>query len=157
VRVPPLPTPAPATPPGAPAAIAPASVPPSPSVAPPHPPPRSAKARRIAGIVLGGTGAAALMTGAVFGVLSLVARDDARQWCSDVTNVCTAKEGVDARSAAILRGNVATGLIAGGAALLSAGLVLWLTAPRDRARVAVGLRAVDGSGVLAGIAARGEF
>jgi hypothetical protein len=165
VRVPPLAAIAPeAPPPVARSVIAPAPAPtPSPVApapaparspgAPATPAPRRASPRRTVGIALTTTGAAAIIAGGVFGVLSLVARNDARASCSDVTNLCGTPDGVDARAAAILRGNLATGLIAGGAALLTAGLVVWL-APDHRRRVALDLRAT-GVGALAGVG--GDF
>jgi hypothetical protein len=156
IRVPLLAAAAPETARAAAPAIMPAPAPPR-SVAPSRAPRGAPNTRRTVGLVVGGIGVAAMVAGGVFGLLSLAARNDARQSCSDVTNLCSTTDGVDARGAAILRGDVATGLIAGGAALVSAGLVVWLTAPRNHTRVAVDVRAAGGGGALAGLVARGEF
>ena len=100
--------------------------------------PDPGKGRRITGIVLGATGAAALATGIGFGFAARSkwnsAFDDGL--CDEETNECT-KEGQertsDARSNALVA-NVVTGL---GVAMVATGAVLYFTAPKKRAEVAV--------------------
>jgi hypothetical protein len=111
-----------------------------PAAAPPEPPPakpdrpsapgtQAGKAQRTVGLVLGGAGAAGLAASGVFAALSLSARSDSKQWCNDTTNACTSQQGVDARNAAIGRGDAATALLVTGATLVAAGVIAWLTAP----------------------------
>jgi hypothetical protein len=93
---------------------------------------------------------AALAAGSVLGMMSLSAHDSARTWCDATTNECTDQRGVDARSNAIQYGNVATVLFVAGGALLSTGLVLWLTSPSSAGpRIAVSATAGGGAGVAA--------
>lgn len=111
--------------------------------------------QRTAALVVGGAGVAGLVTGAVLAGLAVAAYGDARsQGCSDATNECPNQPAIDTRSTALGRGNAATWALAGGAALLGAGAVLWLTAPSSGASARVGVGAgAEGPAVLVG----GEF
>ncbi len=85
--------------------------------------------QRTVGIVLGAAGLTSFVVGGIFGGLSIAARDDSKKWCDPSTDICTSDRGVQARSDALTRGNVATGFVIAGGALLSAGVVVWLLAP----------------------------
>jgi len=87
-------------------------------------------AARTAAIGLGAAGVVGIGLGGVYGLLSLSAKNDADERC-DAANVCDAR-GVELRDDARARGNVATVATLVGAALATAGGVLWLTAPRNR-------------------------
>jgi hypothetical protein len=111
--------------------------------------------QRTVGLVLAGAGVVALATGSIFAALSAAAHNEAGRWCSETTNQCTSQQGVDARSAAISHGNVATWLFVGGGAALGAGAVVWLTAPSSRAAARVGIAL--GGGAPGGLLAQGRF
>jgi hypothetical protein len=148
--------------------MAPAS-PEPPPIAPPlapvaaivPPPPRAetparydGRGQRTIGIVVGAVGVAGVVVGGVLGALSLVARNDAKQWCNVATNGCSSPDGVDARASAVARGNASTAFFVAGGALVATGVVVWWTAP-STGSVRVGLQAA--SGPFPSIAARGEF
>jgi hypothetical protein len=105
------------------------------------------RAQRVVGLALGGGGVAGLAASGVLGILSLTARDDAKKSCSETTNLCTSQQGVDARAAAISRGNASTALFVAGTALLAVGVVVWLTAPAPSLRP----QAAAGAGPWAGV------
>jgi serine/threonine-protein kinase len=103
------------------------------------------RTQRTAALVVGGAGAAGLAAGGVLVALAVAAYGDARsQGCSDTSNACPNQPAVDTRSTALARGNAATWTLAGGAALLGVGAVLWLTAPSSGAPARVGLGAGGG-------------
>ncbi|NUP10356.1 MAG: tetratricopeptide repeat protein [Polyangiaceae bacterium] len=90
-------------------------------------PPDRGRTQRIAGIVVGSVGLAALTAGAVFVGLTASKSSDLEELCPDKR--CTTPEGNDALSEAGVFANAANGLLIGGAALAATGLVVILTAP----------------------------
>jgi len=87
------------------------------------------------------------VTGAVFGGLSIAAHNDAAHDCNATTNACATQAGVDARSAAVQRGDAATAFFIAGGVALGAGVVVWLTAPRAGSGTGVSARvSADASG-----------
>jgi hypothetical protein len=109
--------------------------------------------QKTIGLALGGAGLATVAVGAVFGALSLAARNQANAVCRG--SACTSTEGVDDRTAAMDRGNVATLLVITGACVTSAAVVVWLTAPSSRS--ALRLRAMVGAGKWFGIGIHSDF
>jgi hypothetical protein len=104
---------------------------PEPVVAPAAP---SHGRRRTIGIVVGGTGVAALAAGAVAGVLARDQWNAAKATCGAAVRCDSAADYTSAQRAvdsARLRGNLATGLVAAGTIAVGAGVALWLTAPRE--------------------------
>jgi hypothetical protein len=89
----------------------------------------------MAGIVVGGAGIAAMGAGIILGLSAKSTFDDAAPYCDG--NRCD-DPGLDLRSRAVSRGQVATALFALGAGTAVGGVVLWLTAPSAR-RAVVGL------------------
>lgn len=87
------------------------------------------KTQRTIGYVIGGAGLVSLGVGGVFGLRSLGKKNDSNDHCSG--NDCDA-DGVSLRRDAIDAGNVATATSIAGATALVTGLVLVLTAPKDR-------------------------
>jgi hypothetical protein len=75
-----------------------------------------------------------------------------------VVNTCSGQGKAD-RENAVTAGNIATGLVIGGAALLSTGAILWLVAPRSANHTSSGqIRAVPWVGKeTGGVLASGEF
>ncbi len=127
------PPPAAAEPPPPPPATAPS---PAPTPRPLTPPPpadtgTTGSTQRTVGLIVGGAGVVGIGIGSFFGLRAIQKNNDAKSLCPD--NRCSSPEGVtltdDAKSAAVAS-NIAFGA---GAAVLAAGVVLYLTAPRDRA------------------------
>lgn len=101
-----------------------------------HPAERPASHRKQLAVGLGIAGAASLATGLVFGGLARSKWSDARALCGDdlvCDDPATLAQGNALADAARSRATLSTGLVLGGAALLGAGAVLWLTAPPARA------------------------
>lgn len=96
----------------------------------PAPPPGSAPEpsnhQRMWALVTGGTGAAAVIVG---GVMGLVARSQFNSAESEGVGRHAASEG------AVNLGNVATGVMIGGAVIAGVGVTLWFTAPRASTQV----------------------
>ena len=118
--------------------------PPAPAVPAPAPTPiyvgelDPGKSRRITGIVFGATGVAALATGLGFGATARArwnsAFDDGL--CDETTNECT-REGQDRTSTARRHAMIANIVTGAGIAMVATGAVLYFTAPKKRADVAV--------------------
>jgi hypothetical protein len=87
---------------------------------------------RTLGWAAGGLGAGAVAAGSVFGVLSIVNHGSVLDRCPDYPTCPAASRSAvdDANSSAHAEGTVATVSIAAGVALVAAGVVLVLTAPR---------------------------
>jgi hypothetical protein len=88
--------------------------------------------RKRLGMILGGGGLAIAVTGGVFGVLARGKWNDAEAVCGP-DHACATQADLD-RSRTLAHdasglGNLSTALVAGGAAVLATGVVLWLTAP----------------------------
>jgi len=102
------------------------------------------RGQRIAGVVLGTLGAAGLGIGAYYGLASKSKHDDATAHCDPTGHRCDAT-GAAERHDAVVFGTASTiGFAAGGAAVLG-GIILWATAPSDRAVAAS--KAGHGGGV----------
>jgi hypothetical protein len=105
--------------------------------APPKKPPPTApqpvesgtSGQTIAGFVVGGAGIAATAVGFVFGGLALGRKNAADDPSNCTSQGACAQTGLDAISRAETFSHLSTGLVIGGAALTSLGLVLVLTAP----------------------------
>jgi hypothetical protein len=122
------------------------------TVGSPPTPPAAGAAQRTWGLVAGGAGVAGLAVG---GVLVLVAKGtygDALAHCPQGPASCDA-QGVNGGQSAHSEANVAMVAGLGGAALLAAGLTLYLTAPREHR---VMLAPAIGSNDL-GVAMRGAW
>jgi hypothetical protein len=96
----------------------------------PAKPPEPGSTQRVTAIVLGVAGGAGLI---VAGVLAASARSTFDSTASACTSndVCT-PEGVSARDSAVARANAATVVTIVSAGVLSAGALLWFTAPSRR-------------------------
>jgi hypothetical protein len=91
---------------------------------------RGVGAQRVAGAVTAGAGVVAIGVGGVFALGAKA------KW-----NQANAESGVarrDDSASAVRQGNVATGVVIGGAVLAVAGIVLWFAAPRARADASTG-------------------
>jgi hypothetical protein len=111
----------------------------SPAAASEEAAPRGGTQRTIA-VTLGGAGLALVAAGAVLGVVSKSTYDSARSHCPAGANSCTA-EGVSGGESAYSQASAATVAFVAGGALVTAGVTLYLTAPR-----AVTLAPAVGSG-----------
>lgn len=85
--------------------------------------------QRTAGWIVGGTGIAAMAAGGILGLVAKASYDSA-PGC--VGSGCSTQGSVNTRMSARDLGNVATGIVAAGATLTAAGVIVWLTAPRGR-------------------------
>ena len=115
--------------------------------------------QRVAAIILGVTGLAAMGVGSVFAVESKQNKDDSSPHCAG--NTCDAT-GVSQRDDAIRDGNVATIALGAGAAALLGAAIVWLSAPSDsghpRTARSTTIRALPMTGGgLRGLALGGSF
>jgi hypothetical protein len=88
--------------------------------------------QRPAGIAATGAGGAILVAGLITGGIAISTKNTSNEagYC-DRDNRCNA-EGLALRNQAVSMGNVATGLVIGGAALATGGALLWVLAPKDQ-------------------------
>jgi hypothetical protein len=113
-------------------------------------PPKDGKAQRIAGLVVGSIGAAGLIVGGVFGIVSKSTYDTATRECTRVPEPCS-PVGVSDGKTAHSQATVSTVAFIAGGALLVAGGVLVFTAPRGvTVSPTVGMRS-------AGVGVNGSF
>jgi hypothetical protein len=101
------------------------------SSAPPADTASGSNGRRIVGLVMAGVGVVGVGVGAGFGIAALGKNSDASPYCGQNgagKNDCSGP-GVGYRADAVSSGNLSTIFFAAGAALVTAGLVVWLTAP----------------------------
>jgi hypothetical protein len=108
------PAPAPGAEPAAPAAEAPV---------------RDGKMQRVAGLVVGGVGAAGVVVGSIFGFVSKSTYDHAWNECGGHANGCNG-QGVADGSSAHSQAAASTVAFIAGAALLGGGALLYFTAPK---------------------------
>jgi hypothetical protein len=128
--------------------------------APEAPPPGEASppmsTTKILGLATGGVGAAGIIVGGVFGILtfSLVGRQSTE--CASATSCSDRSKALSDHASAATDATISTvGIIAGGA-LLATGAVLYLTSPRRSNTV--GLRVVPGVGAGGGtLSLHGDF
>jgi len=112
----------------------------APAVAPPEPPKPVDTAtparshRKLYGVVIAGAGGAALITGAIFGVMANANWSDAKAACGGGTS-CADQASLDKanslRDSANSKATLSTGLFIAGGVLAAAGVVLFVTAPSD--------------------------
>lgn len=133
--------------------------PPVAAVAPPPvvAPPRAAelepgdgvpgRAQRTWGIVLGGVGVVGVAASLVTGAVASSEYQSSNQAGRCVDDVCTSR-GLEQRASATTLAGMATGMFIGGIALLGTGVVLYLTAPTERAAPRTSLSVGPGSFVL---------
>jgi hypothetical protein len=117
----------------------------------PEAPPAAAggSGQRIAGLVLAGAGAAGVIVGSVFGVLTKTTYDHALSAeCNGNPNACSAS-GISDGSTAHMQAVVSTVGFVAGAALLAGGAYLYFTAPRDRGLAVGASMAPAGAGLEA--------
>ncbi|HEY6555877.1 MAG TPA: tetratricopeptide repeat protein [Polyangiaceae bacterium] len=93
---------------------------------------RAGNTQRTAGWIVGGAGVVGLGIGAFLGLRASSKNDESLDFCPNDDNRCTA-EGVALRDDAKSYATMSTVGFAAGGALLATGLVLVLTAPKDRA------------------------
>jgi hypothetical protein len=102
---------------------------PEPRDRPPGPAPSR---RKLYAVIVGAGGLATLATGLVFGTSARSKWNEAKALCGDdlmCDDPATLDRGNRLVNAAESRARLSTALVAGGAVLLGAGAVLWLTAP----------------------------
>jgi hypothetical protein len=109
--------------------------------------------QRLAGWIVGGAGVAAMGVGIAVALVAKSSYDGAPD-CSGTT--CTSSTGLNKSNSAIGSGNAATGVFVVGALATTAGVVLWLTAPKAPSTEAAGPSWNVGL-TLGGAMARGTF
>jgi len=96
---------------------------------------QGARTRRLVGLGLGAAGVAALGAGVVFAAKARSSHDEAIRLCGDDL-LCDSSSTYDDAHGAVVRAKsqatTATVLIAVGGAAVAAGVIVWLTAPRER-------------------------
>lgn len=119
---------------------------------------RRGRGRRIVGLTIAGLGVGGLVAGGVFGVIARGHNADARDLCGGDVDRCdparTNEAQVkvdDARSAA----NISTIAVAAGGALVAAGVILYITAPKSERRAVSIVPLVDPT--TAGFALSGRY
>jgi len=110
----------------------------APSNAPPPADSSSGSAQRTTAWVLGGAGVVSVGLGAFFGLSASSKWSDAKGKCSDYPYGCSS-EANDLRHSANSSATVSTVAFVAGGALLATGVILYLTAPSQKASVALGL------------------
>lgn len=113
----------------------------------------SGDTQRLAGWITGGAGVAAMGVGIVVGLVAKSSYDGA-PGCSGTT--CTSSTGFNTSNSAIGTGNAATAIFVVGAVATTAGVVLWLTAPRAPSSGAGG-HSLNVGLTLGGAMAKGTF
>jgi hypothetical protein len=129
-----------------PAASPPIVAPPPVLAAPPAEAP-SGRTQRTWGLVLGGVGVAGLTASLISGAVASSEYQSSNQDGHCTNDVCTSR-GLEQRDTAKTVAGLATGLFIGGAALVGAGIVLYLTAPSEQAAARTSLSVGPGSLVL---------
>ncbi len=94
--------------------------------------------QRVTGLVLGGAGIVGVGLGTFFGLRAFGKWSDTKDACSDYPYGC-GKTGTDLRSSAASAGTTSTIAFVAGGALLATGVVLYLTAPKNKTSVAMAL------------------
>lgn len=110
---------------------------------------RPGKGQRTAGIVVGATGLAGIVAGSVLGVVARDRNDESKDFCRrDDQALCT-QHGVNLRNDAKTAATISTIGFAVGGAALAAGIVLYLTAPKNDESAAANARRLRLSTVVA--------
>jgi hypothetical protein len=117
------------------------------------------KQRTYIALGVGAAGVVALGVGAFFGLKAMSSYDDAKKVCgddlkcTDADSLAQSKKLVDDSHS---KANVSTGLVVGGLAMVGAGVVLYLTAPRTAEQATARIVPVPHQGG-AGLALTGTF
>lgn len=85
--------------------------------------------QRTVGIVLAGVGAAGVVVGSVFGLISISKNSEADNECAPPDRRRCSAKGIEAGNAASTAGNVSTIAFIAGGVFLAGGLTLYVTAP----------------------------
>jgi hypothetical protein len=107
---------------------APAAPPPPPTPPPQHPPPPQSSTLRTTGFIVAGAGAAALVTGGVFGVIALQKINDVKKKCPSTP--CTDAAAVSDDHTAGTFADVSTVAVSVGAVALAVGTIFVLVSPK---------------------------
>jgi hypothetical protein len=110
-------------------------------------------AQRTVSIVVGATGVVALGVGTYFGLRALSKDSDADELCEVSAPGCSSPDGVELAEQANSAATVSNVFVFGGAALLVTGVVMYLTAPSEKAPAL----AFGGDATGAHMTLRGEF
>lgn len=122
--------------PAAPVVAAPIATTPGPTPPSNDKPAASSAAQRTTGLILGGVGIVGVGLGGFFGLQASSKWSDAKKKCTDYPYSCGA-EGADLHASAQSAATVSTVAFVAGGALLTAGLVLYFTAPSKKESVAL--------------------
>lgn len=120
------------------------------SAPPPAPPKRGLSTQRIAGLVVGSAGVALLAVGGGFGIRTIKKKQDADDLCGDGDR-CASQAGIDANDDAWRASRVSSVGVAGGAALLAAGLITYFTDSERETKVAFAVDLQSASINLGGV------
>jgi hypothetical protein len=104
---------------------------------------------RTVALVAGGVGVVGVGLGTAFGLMSKAKHDDAAKYCNGAP--CTDERGVTDGNAAQSDGNISTAMMIVGGVGLTAGITLWLTAPKagtPAAQVSLGLGTLEVEGAF---------
>lgn len=117
----------------------------------PHPRQEGANTQRIAGFAIGAIGIAGMIVGGGFGVNAIVKDNDADELCDETT--CPDADSLSNSNAARKSATAANILLASGAGLVAAGLIVVLTAPGEpeEQETARGLVSLGPDGAFAGM------
>ncbi len=85
--------------------------------------------QRTAGLVVTGFGAAGVIVGGIFGIVSISKNGEADKECQPPAHTRCTGLGVDTGNAATTAGNVSTSAFIAGGVLVAGGLLLYFTAP----------------------------
>jgi hypothetical protein len=117
-------------------------------IAPPDKTRGSDEMQRTIGLVVGGVGAAALVVGGVTGVMALDRASTVEDHCDE--NLACDAEGFDAAQSGDTLSLVSTITVAGGAAALVGGAVLYFTAKRSKSTALAPTASRNGFGLMFG-------
>ena len=121
---------------------------------PPEPdthPVRVGRTQRTVGVIVGGAGLSAAGVGSYFGIQALLKNRDARDLCPE--SPCSDPKGTALSGDAMDHGTRANVLFAVGGAVLTTGVVLYVTAPKKKKQASWNLVPVTG-GALVGVSQR---
>jgi hypothetical protein len=110
------------------------------------PPPSSGSGQKVAGLVVGGVGIVGLGLGAVFGLVATGKESDSQKLCPTTATTCGSSSGIQENDDAKTQATLSTVAFVAGGALVVAGAVLYLTAPKARPATAIRLTPAVGMG-----------
>jgi hypothetical protein len=121
------------------------------------PPERQPKSKRkLAGVAMFGTGVIVLGVGAFLGVSARSQWSDAKAVGCTEGGRCPTQAGVDLVDAASAKATASTILVATGTVVAATGVILWLTAPKQRNERSVSVTPLVGN-TSTGLVVRGWF